>query len=105
MLPQYLEYPLLVLQNFLLLLLLGLASSSLVPCSAAVAAYSVAISCVARGLVPRHIVLLAMVGGSRTESRRRRRSYEERNGSKVRRCRRTIRSQVSPLRVSPSPWV
>jgi hypothetical protein len=58
---QYLEYPLLVLQNLLLLLLLGDLTSSLATSAAAVTAVTAAIGAVAGGALSRHVVLLAMV--------------------------------------------
>lgn len=57
---QYLEYPLLVLQNFLLLLLLGLASNAPAAAAAAVTLCSAAIAAMAGGAVPREAMLLAM---------------------------------------------
>ena len=58
---QYLEYPLLVLQNFLLLLLLGLTTSSMGFSTGTITLYSGAIAAMAGGAVPRHLILLAMV--------------------------------------------
>lgn len=58
---QYLEYPLLVLQNFLLLLLLGLATSSLATPTAAITLCTAAMAAMAGGAVPREAMLLAMV--------------------------------------------
>merc|ERR1711972_941505 len=56
---QFLEYPLLVLQNFLLLFLLGSASSPLLP-TCAITFFSTAIASMAAGAVPKSLMLIAM---------------------------------------------
>lgn len=57
---QFLEYPLLVLQNFLLLFLLGLATSSPLLPTCAITFFSTAIASMAAGAVPKSLMLIAM---------------------------------------------
>jgi len=57
---QFLEYPLLVLQNFVLLLLLGLTTSSPLLPTCAITFFSTAIASMAAGAVPKSLMLLAM---------------------------------------------
>lgn len=57
---QYLEYPLLVSQNFLLLLLLGLATSSIPFSTATIAVITAVIAAMGQGAVPKDVILMGL---------------------------------------------